>query len=169
MTIERQTRAAPGMIKGPAATGHQVREVTVRIEALPGNGGLRVSTAAARGWAAVAKNERELASAIASAFTEAQCAAYAKWRGERYDLDHLTEPVAGDPMAPPRPRQRRRRNAPGIGWGVNQQRPDSHDVEAWVKLPDNQGWQSPNGRVWNAETAVVRRIIARRAELGLPS
>lgn len=168
MTIERQTRAAPGMIKGPAATSHQVREVTVRIEALP-TGGLRVSTTAARGWAAVAKNERELASAIASAFTEAQCAAYAKWRGERYDLDHLTEPVPGDPMAPPRPYRKRRKNASGVGWGANQQRPDTHDVESWVKLPDAQGWQSPNGRVWNADTAVVRRVIARRTELGLPS
>lgn len=167
MRIERQTRSVPGQLKGPAAVPHQVREVTVRFESLPG-GKLRVSTPQARGWAAVVQNEREMARAVSSAFTEAQVAAYSRWRGERYDLDDLTEPVHGDAMAPPRAPVRRRKNTGETGWGGNQRRPDSHDPAKWVKLPDGR-WQSPSGKSWRAECKLVQQVIARRQQFNLPT
>lgn len=166
LRIERSTRAVPGQLKGPAPTAHQVREVSLRVESLPG-GGMRVSSPQARGWAVVVRRPEELARAVSSAFLEAQVAAYARWRGERYELDDLTEPVRGDPMAPPRPRTRRRKNTAQVGWGSTQQRPDSHDPAAWVKLPDGR-WRSPTGKAWKPDTQVVRKVIARRMQFNLP-
>lgn len=165
MRIQRTTRSVP--VRGPAPVPHQVREVTLRVESLP-DGGLRVSTAQARGWAMVARNERELNRAVSAAFTEAQVAAYSRWRGERYDLDELTEPVAGDPMAPERSPARRRRNGHEVGWGRNQRRPDAHSPEDWVKLPDGR-WQSPGGKSWSADSALVQRVVARRQQFNLPT
>lgn len=167
MRIENQVHAQVGQLKGPAPVPHQVREVSVRIESLPG-GRLRVSSPAARGWAAVVGNQQQLSEAITSAFVEAQVAAYARWKAERYDLDELTEPVTGDPLAPPRARQRRRRNTSEEGWGTHQRRPDAHDPEEWVKMPDGR-WQSPTGMRWGANTAMVQRVVTRRRNLGLPT
>lgn len=164
--IERQTRSVPGQIKGPAPVPHQVREVTLRVEAMP-DGRFRVSMSQARGWAMVVRNQAELNRAVTQAFTEAQCAAYATWRGERYDLDDLTEPLPDDRMAPPRARQRKPRNTAEEGWGRNQRRPDVRPPEEWVKLPDGR-WQSPGGRTYRADTSQVRRVIARRIQEGLP-
>ena len=166
MRIENQTHAVPGQVRGPAPQRHQVREVTLRIESLP-TGQLRVSTPAARGWAMVVSSQHELSRAVTSAFTEAQCAAYSRWRGERYDLDDLTEPMEGDPLAPPRPPARRRRNTGAVGWGRNQQRPDTHDADAWTKLPDGR-WQSPKGKRWKPDTMMAQRVVARRVAAGLP-
>jgi len=128
---------------------------------------MRVSTPQARGWAVVVRRPEELARAVSSAFTEAQVAAYARWRGERYELDELTEPVKGDPMAPPRPRARRRKNSGQVGWGTNQRRPDSHDPAAWEKMPDGR-WRSPSGKAWKPDTPVVQKVVARRMQFNLP-
>lgn len=166
MRIERSTRAVPGQLKGPAPTRHQVREVSLRFESLA-DGRMRISSPQARGWAMVVRRPEELARAVSSAFLEAQLAAYARWRGERPELDQLTEPVKGDPMAPPRSRVRRRRNTGEVGWGMNQRRPDSHDPAAWVKLPDGR-WQSPSGKAWKPDTPVVQKVVARRMQFNLP-
>lgn len=166
--IESQARAVPGQLRGPAQVPHQVRTVALRIDALP-DGGMRVSTTAARGWAMVARNPEQLARVVAMAFTEAQVATYARWKGaERYDLDELTEPQPGDPMAPERPRARRKRNTTEVGWGRHQRRPDAHDPADWARRPDGR-WESPSGKTWPETHPVVQRVIARRAEFGLPN
>jgi len=167
MRIEPQSRAVPGQIQGPAATGHQARQVTLHVEAMP-DGRLRVSTPSARGWAVVVRSRDELARAVTTAFTEAQVAAYARWRAERYDLDHLTEPMAGDPMAPPRRPGRRPTNTGLTGWGRNQIRPDAHPPEEWTKLPDGR-WQSPAGKAYGPATKMAQQVMARRRNAGLPT
>lgn len=161
-----QTRNATGGLRGPAPVPHQVREVTMKIESLPG-GRMRVSTPAARGWAMVVSTPAQLTRAVSEAFTEAQIAAHSTWRGERYDLDDLTEPMPGDPMAPPRPKGGRPINTGPTGWGRNQQRPDMQSPEAWTKLPDGR-WQSPSGKHWGADTVMVQRVVARRIRFNLP-
>jgi hypothetical protein len=168
MRIERQTRSVPGQLKGPAPQPHQVRSLDLRVEALP-TGQLRISTPAARGWAAVVRTQGELSRALSEAFTEAQCAAYARWRGERYELDDLTEPVAGDPMAPARRAPRRNRASGETGYGRNhQRRPDTLSPEAWVKRADGK-WVGPAGTAWREDTQMVQRVLARRRAAGLPT
>lgn len=166
MEIEREIHSAPGQLRGPTTSRHQVDRVTVNVERLPDNR-LRVSTPGARGWAAVASNQVQLAAAIAEAFTETQVAAYAKWRGQRYDLDELTDTVDGDPMAPPRARQRRPRSTAANGYGRQQLRPDTHSPADWVKTDDGR-WRSPAGMTYGAQTTMALRIVARRRDWGLP-
>lgn len=150
----------------PPSVAHQVRSVTITIEQLP-DGRYRLSTSAARGWAAVGRTPHELGRAIAAAFVEAQCAAYARWRGERYDLDELTEPVVGDVLAPPRTRVRARRtNGAGVGWGRNQDRPDQHAVEDWERMPDGR-LRSPAGLVYRQDSTVGQRVLARAQRMGV--
>jgi hypothetical protein len=161
-----QTRNAPGGLRGPAPVAHQVREVSLRVEAL-GGGRLRVSTPAARGWAKVVSTRDQLTQAVSEAFVEAQIASHSAWRGERYDLDDLTEPLTNDPMAPVRPKARRPINTGRTGWGRNQQRPDMQSPEDWTKLPDGR-WQSPGGKHWGPETLMVQRVVARRVKFNLP-
>lgn len=149
----------------PPGVRHQVRAVTLQVEQLP-DGKIRLSTPAARGWAAVSGNPHELARAVAGAFVEAQCAAYARWRGERYELDELTEPVANDPLAPPRRPLRRRTATANVGWGRNQERPDSHPVDQWERLPDGR-LRSPAGLTYRPDTVIAQRVLARAARLGI--
>lgn len=152
---------------GPAPVGHQVQSIELRVEALPGIG-LRVSTPAARGWAAVARTPHDLARAVTAAFTEAQVAAHARWRGAEYDLDALTAAVPGDPMAPPRERTRRRTpGAPGVGWKSGQQRPDTYSPADWQRCDDGR-WLSPGGRRYQQSNPIVVRVLAARRRLGLP-
>jgi hypothetical protein len=149
----------------PHGVAHQVRAVTVRVEQLP-NGSMRLSTSSARGWAMVARTPNELSRAVREAFTEAQCAAYARWRGERYELDKLTEPIAGDAMAPPRRPVRRRTNRANTGWGRNQERPDQHAIQDWKSLPDGR-LQSPAGLVHRRDSIMGQRVLARAARDGI--
>lgn len=149
----------------PPGVPHQVRAVSVTVEQLP-DGKFRVSTPAARGWAAVGKTPTELGRAVASAFVEAQCAAYARWRGERYELDELTEPMPGDLMAPPRRPVRARTNRDNVGWGRNQDRPDQHPVEDWERMPDGR-LRSPGGLVYRPDSLVGQRVLARARQMGL--
>lgn len=149
----------------PPGVAHQVRTVTVRVEQLP-DGKFRLSTPAARGWAAVGRTPNELGRAVAGAFVEAQCAAYARWRGERYELDELTEPVAGDPLAPPRRPVRNRTNRDNVGWGRNQDRPDQYSVEQWERMPDGR-LRSPAGHVYGPDSLIGQRVLARAHRAGI--
>jgi hypothetical protein len=149
----------------PPGVAHQVRALTINIERLS-DGKYRVSTPAARGWAAIGGTPTELAHAVTTAFVEAQCAAYARWRGERYDLDELTEPVSGDPMAPPRRPVRVRTNRANVGWGRNQDRPDQHPVEDWERMPDGR-LRSPAGLVYRPDSVVGQRVLARAHRMGI--
>lgn len=158
-------------VHGPAPTLHQVRRIQVTIEALPDSmgGGLRITTDTTRGWAAVARDQNELARVIRDAFTEAQVAAYARWKGARYDLDALTAAVDGDPLAPPSQRpSRRTAGAPGYGWKPGQKRPDAYDPGDWTPTADGR-WRSPSGRHYKPDSPIVRRVIAARRRLGLPT
>lgn len=166
MRIRSEVHSKPNQLKGPQGT-HAVRELALRVERMP-TGGMRISTPSARGWAVIARSEAELHRAVSAAFTEAQCAAYARWKGERYELDALTEPVPGDALATPRTPPRRGRNTAPVGWGKLQQRPDRHPPSEWTKLEDG-AWRSPGGNRYKAGTQAVEKLIARRKELGLPT
>lgn len=150
----------------PPGVRHQVRAVTVRVEQLA-DGKFRLSTPSARGWAAVGRGPNELGRAVVGAFVEAQCAAYARWRGERYDLDEMTEPVAGDAMAPPRRPVRPRTARENVGWGRNQERPDAHPVDQWERLPDGR-LRSPGGLTYQRDSLIGRRVIERARQAGIP-
>jgi hypothetical protein len=137
-------------------TGHQVRAVSLVVETLP-DGAVRVSSPQARGWAGVARNPGELARVVASAFTEAQVAAYAAWKGQLYDLDELTDVDPGDPTtALPTPPKRRNRMV----------RSDAQHPADWKRLEDGR-WRSPGGRVYREETQLVQRVMANRRALGI--
>lgn len=159
--------AIPRAVSGAAQVRNQVRTITLTVDTLP-DGSLRFSTPSARGWAAVARTQPEVTRAIQGAFTEAQVAAYAAWRGTQYDLSALTDHVPGDAMAPPRPKRRTRRPRGGDGWGYGQQRPDVHLPTEWTELPDGR-WRSPGGRTYRADAAQVQRVRARLAMTTVPT
>lgn len=148
-----------------ARVPHQVRTVTLQVEILD-NGSFRLSTPAARGWAQVERSTDNIGRAVVNAFTEAQCAAYARWRGQRYDLDEMTEPVPGDPMAPPRRPLRPRTNRANVGFGRNQDRPDQHPIEDWERLADGR-LRSPTGRVYRHDSVIAQRVVERARRAGL--
>lgn len=150
-------RANPdGMLRGSAPTRHQVRELDLRIESLPG-GRLRVSTPLARGWAAVAGNPHELARAIASAFIEVQVASYARWKGESFDLDELTDVDQGDSLAA----------AVRTTEFKHRKRNDIHNPADWTPL-EGGFWRAPNGRRYRPDTRITRSVVAARIRLGIP-
>lgn len=152
---QSETHRPGGSISGPAPVRNQIRTVHLRVEALP-DGMIRVSTPLARGWAAVARNPQQLAAAITAAFTEAQVASYARWKGEAYDHDAMTEVVFGDSLAAPtRTQSFRRRN-----------RADQHNPADWTPLPDGT-WRSPAGRTYRPDAAIVGRVRVSRRRLGL--
>lgn len=139
----------------PPGVRNQVRTIQLRVEQLP-EGLLRVSTPTAQGWAAVARTPEELTRIIASAFTEAQLAAYAAWRGQHYDLAELCSRDDPDPLvhAPLNRRVRR----PSV-------RRDQFDPMDW-KVDSEGMWCSPGGRRYRPDSTMVRRVIAARRRLG---
>ena len=149
----------PPQALGPVDRGaHTPSAILVRVEPLK-NGGYRLSTPHARGWAAVATTPLRLAHSMAAAFIEVQVSAYARAHGKVYDLDNMTMQVQGDPLAglpmsrEARPRSGRRRR--------------SHNPADW-QMTDNGSWRSPGGRVYQAGSQVVQRVVQNRAALGLP-
>jgi hypothetical protein len=147
----------------PRNVPHRARTINVQVEHML-DGTMRISTPHARGWAAVARTPMELARGLAQAFVETSVAAYARGRGEAYDLDVLTSHVPGDALAnlPP---QRVRSKSP--------QRRKAHSPADWQKvtMEDRSGamWRSPGGRMYGAETAAVRSVVRKRAAMGLPT
>lgn len=146
----------------PRDVPHRARTISVQVEQLL-DGTFRLSTPHARGWAAVARTPVELARGLSAAFIETSVAAYARGRGEAYDLDVLTSHVPGDPLAhlPP---QRVRSKSP--------QRRKAHSPADWQKMTmeDRSGsvWRSPGGRMYGADTAAVRSVVRKRVAMGLP-
>jgi hypothetical protein len=151
MEIRRQAETHnPGGVTGASPVRNQVRMVMVRMETLA-SGLLRVSTPQARGWAVVVRNRDELARAIAQAFTEAQLASYAAWKGEPYDLDALTGVDESSPLtAATRTRDYTARR-----------RTDVYNPEDWTQMSDGK-WRSPGGRVYKPDTDAVRKVLAKR-------
>jgi hypothetical protein len=151
MEIRRQGDTHnPGGVTGVPPIRNQVRAVEVRMEAMPG-GSLRVSTPQARGWAVVVHTRDELVRAVQRAFTEAQIASYAAWKGESYDLDALTEVDNSHPLtAATRTRSFEVRA-----------RTDVYNPEDWTQMPDGS-WRSPGGRIYGKDTDTVRKVLAKR-------
>jgi hypothetical protein len=154
--IRRQGEThTPGTL-GVARSGHRVRALSLRVEMLP-EGGVRVSSPQARGWAAVARTPHELAKVLARAVTEVEVASYAAWKGEVYDLDAMTDVDPDDPStALPAPLRRRNRLT----------RSDARNPADWKRLDDGR-WRSPGGRVYGDQTQLVQRVRANRLALGI--
>jgi hypothetical protein len=129
--------------------GQRVRTIPLQAEILP-EGGIRISTPLARGWAGHARTASELASALATAFVEVEVAGYAAAHGQNYDQDRLTEQVPGDPLAGTKMARRR---------GPVQRRA-AHPPEAW-SMNDDGSWRSPAGRTYPATSPHVQRVIAK--------
>jgi hypothetical protein len=140
----------PGGVTGAAPVRHQVRTVDVRLETLP-QGFIRVSTPQARGWSVTVRTRDDLARAIQQAFTEAQVASYAAWRGEAYDLDAMTEVDNSDPLTA----ATRTHNF------TARARSDVHNPNDWTPMPDGR-WRSPGGRIYSSNTDAVRKVLAKR-------
>jgi len=137
--------------------GQRVRVMTVQVEALK-SGGFRLSSPQARGWAAVATTQRDLAIALQRGFVEVSCASYARAKGSHYDLDALTTHVPSDPLAST-PQRRVR--------GQRAKRREAYAPEAWTKYDDGR-WRSPAGRVYRADSMAVKNVVRKRVAKGLP-
>lgn len=136
-------------------------------------GGVRVTCPDAPGWVAVARTPHELARALAEGWREAAVAAYAARQGERYDLavhDQAAEEVSSTGRQLPEDPEERAALLATLSCSVipraAEERGAAHDPLAWTPLPDGR-WVSPSGRRYKAETQVVRRIVEKRAAMGV--
>ena len=136
--------------------GQRVRMIPLQAEILP-EGGIRISSPLARGWAGHARTAAELAAALTHAFVEVEVASYAMAKGESYDQDRLTEHVPDDALAGTK--MARRRGAVA--------RRAAHPPEAW-SMNDDGSWQSPAGRRYPSSSPHVQRVIAKLQAKGLP-
>jgi hypothetical protein len=147
----------------PRDVAHRARTISVQVEHRL-DGTMRISTPHARGWAAIARTPFELARGLQQAFIETSVAAYARGRGEAYDLDAMTSHVPGDALAS-LPPQRVRSKSP--------QRRKAHSPADWQKvtMEDRSGamWRSPGGRMYGSQTAAVQSVIRKRVAMGLPT
>lgn len=139
----------------PSRPDTRVTTISLTVEARA-NGRYRLSSPHARGWAAEVATQLELAQALAKAFIEVGVASYARAKNTPYDLDVLTERVAGDPLAS-RARVRTRSGS--------RARKTYHPSE-WSKF-ENGCWRSPGGRVYKPEAKQVQAVIKARIERGL--
>jgi len=148
-----------GALGGPPPIRNQMRSLAIQVDYSPPGvppGHWRVSTPLARGWAAVVATPDALARALVAAATEAQIASYARFRGESYDLDVLTDVVQGDSLAQAHRTVDFRRRV----------RTDQHHPGDWVPMPDGR-WRAPGGRMYRADSGVVRRVKAARLRMGI--
>lgn len=161
------------------------QRLPLEVERLDDRGSvLRFTSPRMPGWAAVAKTPHEVARVMLQAWTEADIAAYARWRGSSYDEPDAI--AAGQDRTPP-PRaplsaadrraqmERPRSQLPdGKPWGKHSRmlRPDVADPADWTVLPDGrlQSPPRPGGKplIYGRDTTMGRRILARRREAGLP-
>lgn len=131
--------------------GQRVRAIPLQAEILP-QGGIRISSPLARGWAGHARTAGELARQLAHAFVEVEVASYAMAHGQNYDQDRFTEHVPGDALAGSKMTRRR---------GPVQRRA-AHPPESW-KLQDDGFWRSPAGRRYPPDSPQVQRVRAKLA------
>lgn len=151
MEIRRQADTHnPGGVTGAAPVRNQVRTLELRLESMP-EGFIRVSTPQARGWAVTARTRDDLARAVQQAFTEAQVASYAAWKGEAYDLDAMTPVDNNHPLTA----------ATRTHDFTPRTRTDVHNPDDWTPMPDGR-WRSPGGRMYEAKTDAVRKVLAKR-------
>lgn len=122
--------------------------VPLNVTRLP-SGGLRLDSPAAPGYAATARGPFELARAVDAVMREAACAAYARQRGQAYDLGLLENGHA-----------ERSVNVAGRRY------PPVNDPASWTPNPDGS-WQSPSGRQYSGDAQIVGKVKARRSARGL--
>ncbi len=168
--------------------GPRSQRLMLEVERLDDRGSVLRVTSPQRmpGWAAIAKTPVELARAVHQAWTEADCAGYARWRGSSYDEPDAIAAGYQRPVPPRAPVSRRLRAVldeperprsqlpQGKPWGKHARmlRPDVADPAEWTVLPDGR-LQSPvrPGRkplIYKRDTTMGRRVLARRWEAGLP-
>lgn len=134
-------------------------ELELWVDRVPG--GLRLSSPAMPGWATVARGRDGIATAMDAAWTEFACARYARSRGSEYDLATMGDEPASTTVRPALTA------SAGVRTIVVQTRVGTYDPARWTPLPDGS-WRSPTLRVYGPQTQHVRRVIAKRQELGLP-
>lgn len=137
---------------------HEPAELTLRVRRTE-TGHLAFSLPGmCPGWEFVARQPAQIGEAIARAYTEAQLAAYARWRGALYDLAETEDEIPpeayargsrhpGEPDPPPvdEVTQRRRKKHPG-----------THEPTEWTLLDDG-GALSPAGRRYAPDTPHAQR------------
>lgn len=141
---------------------HEPAELTLTVRRLD-DGRLRFTMpGTCPGWAFTAHAPAMIGQAIASAYTEAAVAAYARLRGVLYDLAETEEELPAEahprgsrhpaePTPPPPDEVAKRRRT---------KHPRTHPPEEWVELGSG-GMLSPTGRRYGAQTAVVASVRAR--------
>lgn len=136
------------------------------------SGGVRVTCDAAPGWVATARTPVELARAVTMGWREADVASYAQQRGETYDLlAHDRAAVELAQQGEQLPTDADERHAVlivvnGAARDVGNTTARRADPLAWQPQSDG-AWLSPSGRRYGAQTQVVQRVIALRAEMGV--
>lgn len=162
------------------------QRLTLEVERLDDRGTrLRFTSPRMPGWVQVASTPVEVARILHQAWTEADIAGYARWRGSSYDEpDALAagQPRSVPPRAPVDPvvreaecRRPRSQLPDGAPWGTHSRllRPDVADPADWTELPDGR-LQAPDrgdGRaplVYRRDTVMAQRVLQRRREAGLP-
>jgi hypothetical protein len=142
---------------------HEPAELTLHVRRLD-DGRLRFTAPTCPGWAFTAHTPAMIGEAIARAWTEAACAAYARLHGVLYDLAETEDEVPAhlrphgsrhpaEPEPPPPDEVGRRRRT---------KHPRTHPAEEWVEL-DSGYWRSPTGRRYAPSTAVVASVRSRLA------
>lgn len=143
---------------------HEVTEITVTVRKTPT--GYLLTQASCPGWGAHVSSPAALAHGMSAAFTEAQLAAYARWRGAPYDLA-LTEDDVPAAVAVHRQHPAERVELDEVAVQRQRTPSDRHDPAEWVPLPDG-AWLSPRGHRYRQDTAIVASVVAARRERGLP-
>lgn len=135
------------------AMGHEPTMITLTVQQLPGNR-WRLASPLARGWSAVVSTPHELARATQVAFREVGVAAYARQRGETYDLEWL-ENLTAAAVA---------RDTPAVAKPPMMRKPKRHDPMAWEELPNGR-WRCPSGRTFRADAQQVQNVLRLRAQI----
>lgn len=139
---------------------HEPAELTLQVRRLD-DGSLRFATPSCPGWAFVARRPQDIGAAIARAYTEAACAAYARLHGVLYDLAETEDDLPQ--QARPRGRRHPSEPAPAPEDEVTKRRrvkhPRTHPPEEWVALDDGY-WRSPGGGRYSPSSRQVRHVVA---------
>lgn len=174
---------------GRRVAGARSRLLVLEVERIqsPRGTGYRVQSPTMQGWAAVAYTPQELAVTVQRAWTEADIAAYARWRGSTYDTPDAQDAAAaaGGRRRPapralssrgPAPEPPRSQLPDGTQWGPDRWllRPDVKDPALWTLLPNGRLMAPPNPEkpqarrlTYARDSTMGRRILARRAAAGL--
>lgn len=142
---------------------HEPAELTLQVRRLD-DGRLRFTTPSCPGWAYTAHRPQQIGQAIAKAYTEAACAAYARLRGVAYDVAALTdeEELPAGTYTPSTRRHPAEPEPPREDEVAKRRRvrhPRTHPPEEWVELDDGY-WRAPGGGRYRPDSRQVRTVVA---------